>query len=97
MTNAGACPLLLAGVSTGLAALAHLACIALGAPAFRFMGAGERTARAAEAGRMGPVLITLGIAAVLAIWAAYALSAGRHIAPLPLSRPALAAISSSMT
>lgn len=93
MTNADACPLLLAGVFTGLAALAHLACIALGAPAFRFMGAGERMARAVEAGRMRPVLITLGIAAVLAVWAAYALSAVGHIAPLPISRPVLAAIS----
>jgi len=94
MTNAGAYPLLLAGILTGLTSLAHLACIALGAPAFRFMGAGERMARAVEAGRIKPVLVTLGVAAVLALWAFYALSAATLNEPLPLTRPLL--VGSSM-
>jgi hypothetical protein len=73
--------------------LAHLACIALGARAFRLMGAGESMARAVEAGKIRPVLVTLGIATVLAVWASYALSAAGHIAPLPLTGPVLVAIS----
>lgn len=93
MNAAGDIPLLAAGAITALAALAHLACIVLGAPAFRFMGAGERMARAVEAGRLKPVLITLGIAAVLAVWSAYALSATGRLEPLPLTRPALVGIS----
>ena len=48
MDGAGATALWLAGVCCLLAALAHLACIAIGPAAFRFMGAGERMARAAQ-------------------------------------------------
>ena len=49
MYSAGAQSLILAGVLSSLAAIAHLACIALGGQAFRFMGAGERMARAIDA------------------------------------------------
>jgi hypothetical protein len=95
MYSAGAQALILAGVLSALAALAHLACIALGAPAFRFMGAGERMARAIEAGRIQPILVTLGIVAVLATWAAYAFSGAGVIGGLPFTKlvlPAVAAV-----
>ena len=85
--------LILAGALTVAAALAHLACIAIGAPAYRFMGAGERMARAAEAGKVRPTLITAAIAAVLLGWALYAFSAAKVIGPLPLTGWALSAIS----
>jgi hypothetical protein len=51
-------------------------------------------ARAAERGDMRPALITAAIAAVLAIWAAYAFSGAGLIARLPLLRIALVAIAS---
>lgn len=49
-------------------------------------------ARAAEAGRLQPTLITLAIAAVLMVWAIYALSAAGFISRLPLTRVAVLAI-----
>lgn len=81
--------LVLGGTLSAVAAVAHLACIAIGAPAYRLMGAGERMARAAELRRVGPTLITLGIAATLSLWAAYAF-AGAGIAPrLPFMKAML--------
>ena len=74
------------------AAIAHLACIALGPSAYRFMGAGEKMARAVEAGRIKPTVVTLAISAVLLGWAAYALSGAGVIGPLPLTKLALLAI-----
>lgn len=93
MDAPGALALTLAGVLTLLAALAHLACIALGAPAYRVMGAGGRMVRAVEAGRVRPTLVTLGIAAVLATWAAYAFSGAGLIRTLPFATLVLPAIS----
>ncbi len=93
MPAPGSLALTLGGLLSIAAALAHLACIAIGAPAYRFMGAGERVARAAEAGRIEPTLVTLGIAAMLSVWAAYAFSGARLIAPLPFTVPVLALIS----
>lgn len=95
MYSAGAQALILAGVLSSLAAVAHLACIVLGAPAFRFMGAGERMARAIEAGRIRPALVTLSIAVVLSGWAAYAFSGAGLIGELPFAKlvlPAVAAV-----
>jgi hypothetical protein len=70
----------------------HLACIAGGPSWYRFLGAGEGMARAAERGEPRPALITAGIAIVLAIWACYAFSGAGLIARLPLLRIALPAI-----
>lgn len=95
MPSAGSQALMAAGVLTALASLAHLACIVLGAPAYRAMGAGERMARAAAAGRPGPAVVTLAIALVLAAWAAYAFSGAGLLAPLPYTGvvlPAVAAV-----
>lgn len=85
--------LLLGGALSALAAIAHLACIAIGAPAYRLMGAGEGMARAAEAGRWLPTVITLGIAGVLGLWAWYAWAAAGRAPRLPLMRLALTTIS----
>jgi hypothetical protein len=85
--------LALGAALSAAAAVAHLACIPIGAPAYRWMGAGERMARAAEAGRLRPTLVTLGIAGVLLLWSAYALSGAGVIGTLPLTRLALAFIS----
>jgi len=84
---------LLAGGGLSLiASLMHFACIAGGPSWYRFMGAGDRMARAAERGEARPALITAGIAAMLAVWAAYAFSAGGLIGRLPLLRTALVII-----
>ena len=79
-----------------LAAVAHLACITLGAPAYRLMGAGERMVRAAEAGSPVPARVTLAIAAVLFGWTAYALSGAGVLLRLPLTGPVLVAITAAL-
>jgi hypothetical protein len=69
-----------------------LACIAFGAPAYRVMGAGERMARAAEAGRLNPAVITLTIAAVLLVWALYAFSGAGVVRQLPFTNVVVPAV-----
>jgi hypothetical protein len=95
MLSAGAHALLLGAAFSAVAALAHLVCIVVGPKAYRVMGAGERMARAAQAGRLQPTLVTLAIAAVLFVWAAYALSGAGVIGHLPLTRFALVAITAA--
>jgi hypothetical protein len=89
----GSLALLLGAGLSAVAAIAHLACIVIGAPAYRFMGAGEPMARAVEAGQLRPTLVTLAVAGVLFIWAAFALSGAGVLGPLPLTKFALVAIS----
>jgi hypothetical protein len=84
--------LLTAAVLNALVALLHIACVAGGAPWYRFLGAGEDMARMAEAGRWYPAVLTLGIAAVFCVWSLYALSGADVIRRLPLVRIALCAI-----
>lgn len=93
MHNLGSHALMIGGTLSAIAALAHLACIALGPSAYRFMGAGERMARAVEAGKRKPALITLAIASILLLWALYAFSGAGIIPRLPLTKIALALIS----
>jgi hypothetical protein len=97
MGGSGTLALILAGTLTSLAALAHLACIVLGPRAFRFMGAGDRTVRAVEAGRIQPFVVTLLVAAVLAIWASYAFAAAGLAGPLPFDEVVLPAIAAVLT
>ena len=92
MIGSGRTALVLAGVGSIVASLAHLACIVGGPDWFRAMGAGERMARMVERGAIMPLVVTVFIAAVLAVWAAYALSAAGLIGRLPLTRLALTAI-----
>ena len=80
------------GVLSAAASLIHLATIAGGPDWYRFFGAGEEMAQAAERGSLMPPLVTLGIAAVLAVWALYAFSGAGLIRRLPLLRTALVAI-----
>lgn len=84
--------LVIGAAFSGTAALLHLACIAFGAPWYRFMGAGEHMAQMAMAGHWYPTVVTLAIAAMLAVWALYALSGAGVIPRLPLLRVALCAI-----
>jgi len=91
---AGRNPWLIAGGWLSLfAALLHLAIIVGGAEWYRFFGAGEAMAQAAERGDPMPALVTLAIAIVLAIWAGYAFAGAGAIRRLPLMRTGLVAIS----
>lgn len=92
MANPAATALILGAAFSAAAAAAHLACIVVGARAYRFMGAGERMARAAQARKLRPTLVTLAIASVLFIWSAYALSGAGVITALPFTRLALLSI-----
>jgi hypothetical protein len=85
--------LIVGGVLSAAASLLHLAVIAGGPSWYRFFGAGEGMARMAERGSLTPTLVTIGIATVLAVWAAYAFSGAGLIARLPLMRTALVLIS----
>lgn len=84
--------LIVAAALSTVAALLHVAIVLGGAPWYRFFGAGESMASAAEAGRAYPAIVTLGIAGVLALWAAYALSGAGLLAALPFLKWCLAAI-----
>lgn len=84
--------LILAGLLSAAAALLHLAVIFGGPDWYRFFGAGEEMARMAERGSITPTLITLGITAVLAIWAAYAFSGAGLLPRLPLLKTGLVVI-----
>lgn len=81
--------LLAAGAASAIAAIAHLLCIVNGAAWYQAMGAGERMVRAVAAGRVAPHLVTVGIAATLAICAAYAWSGAGLLPRLPLVTPVL--------
>jgi len=84
--------LVAAGILSAAAALAHLGVILGGARWYAVFGAGRRMVEMAERGSPVATLITLAIAAVLAIWAAFAFSGAGLIPTLPLTRWALAAI-----
>ena len=84
--------LVVGGGLSAAAAVLHLAVIAGGPDWYRFFGAGEGMARAAEQGSLAPPLVTLAIAMGLAVWAAYAFSAAGLIRRLPLTRTALVLI-----
>ena len=84
---------LLAAAWMSVAASAiHVAAIVGGPDWYRFFGAGEELARAAERGSPVPAIMTLVIAAIIAAWAAFAFSAAGIIRRLPLVRTALLAI-----
>jgi hypothetical protein len=86
-------PWLVAGGLLSLAASAlHIGCIVGGPEWYRFFGAGEAMAQAAERGEAYPALVTFAIAVILAIWAAYAFAGAGLIRRLPLMRTALVAI-----
>lgn len=87
-------PLVIAACLSAVASLLHVCIVIGGAQWYRFFGAGERMASAAADGRSYPAVVTSGIAAVLALWSAYALSGAGIIEPLPLLKLALIVITS---
>jgi hypothetical protein len=89
--------LCLAGALSACVAAAHAATLVLGAPAYRYLGAGERMARLAERGAPGPPIITVALTLMFAAWAAYAFSGAGLLRPLPLLRPVLLATGAAYT
>lgn len=86
-------PWLITGAAlSAIAAMLHACIILGGARWYRFFGAGERMARAAERASWRPTVITAGIALVLFVWMGYALSGAGAIPALPLTRVALPGI-----
>lgn len=87
-------PWLLGGAALSFAAAAlHIAMIFGGPEWYRFFGAGEQIATAAERGSLMPAAITSGIAILLTLWALYALSGAGRVRRLPLLRTGLVVIS----
>lgn len=81
------------GVLSLVASLLHAGCIVFGATWFRFFGAPEPLIRAYENGDPKLVWITIGIVAILAIWAVYAFSGAGRLRRVPLLRTGLVLIS----
>ena len=75
-----------------LAAVLHILVIFGGPDWYRFFGAGEQMAQAAERGSWMPPAVTLAIAAVLVIWALYAFSGAGRVGRMPLLRTGLVVI-----
>jgi hypothetical protein len=84
--------LMMGAALSALAAVLHVGCIIFGASWYRFFGAGERMAQLASQGSWYPTVVTFFIAAMLAVWSAYALSGAGIVPRLPLLRLALCAI-----
>lgn len=74
--------LVLGSLGSFAVASLHLWIVWNGAPAYRFFGAGEAIARAAEQGSTLPGLLTLGIASAFALFGVYAWLGTQHN-PLP--------------
>lgn len=92
MTSTKSTVLVVAAMLSAIAALLHLACLIIGAPMFRLMGAGEQMAQLHLAGHWYPVAITSAIAVILLGWSLYALSGAGVIRRLPLLRTVLTAV-----
>ncbi len=78
--------LLTAASLSFLASLLHFACIVVGAPLFRVLGAGDEVLRMLERGSSHPKWIAFIVACALLVCSAYALSAAGAIMQLPLQR-----------
>ena len=84
--------LIAGGILSAIASALHLAIIVGGPSWYRWAHAGDGMVAMAERGEARAWIITLGIAAVLAVFAAYAFSAAGLLPRLPLMRLALVGI-----
>jgi hypothetical protein len=89
----GAGLLTLAALASSAIAVLHLCIIVAGAPAYRYFVFPPAFATAAESGSIVPALVTLGLAACFATYAAYGFSGGGRIVRLPRLRHGLVIIS----
>jgi hypothetical protein len=84
--------LLVGAALSALAALAHVAIVIGGSSWYRFFGAGEKFAIAAEQGKLFPAFVTLGIALVLLVWSLVAISGSGALPSFPFLKIALCLI-----
>ena len=87
----------LGGILSFTVALLHLAIIFIGASAYRYFGAGEDMATAAESGSAFPAVLTLVLVAIFAIWGFYGLSGAGVVRRLPFLKIALILIGAVYT
>lgn len=85
--------LVIGGICSATASLAHIGCIVQGPSWYRFFGAPEPLIRALENGNPTLHWVTAGIAVILAVWAVYAFAGAGLLRRLPLMRTALVLIS----
>jgi hypothetical protein len=78
-------------LNLGVAAL-HVGVATLGAPAYRYFGAGNDMASWAEQGSPLPAIITLGLAILFAVFGVYAFSAAGSVPRLPFLAPVVLAV-----
>lgn len=84
--------LTLAGAGTAAIAVLHVVIPLMGGPAYRYFGAGEPMAKAAEAGSWRPAALTLVIALVFLVFSLYAFAGASHVRRPPLLRAGLIGI-----
>lgn len=87
----------LGGILSFAIALLHVVIIFVGSSAYRYFGAGEDVATAAESGSAFPAVLTLFLAAIFAIWGFYGLSGAGVIRRLPLLKIVLILIGAVYT
>ena len=80
-----------------IVAVLHLWIIAIGAPAYRYTGAGESMVRLAEQGSVIPALVTSGAIALFVLAGLYPLSAAGWVPRLPFLRLGLVCIAAVYT
>lgn len=74
---------------SALIALLHLACLFVGAPMYRWLGAGDHVVKMAESGKLQPAIAALMVTLGLMLYAFYALAAAGvfgTLSALPLKR-----------
>lgn len=69
-----------------LVAALHIYIIIAGAPGYRYFGAGEEFAQAAETGKYFPAIVTSGIVIMFVVFGVFALAGAGVIQELPLMR-----------
>jgi hypothetical protein len=84
--------LLVGAVLSAIAALVHVAIVVGGPSWYRFFGAGEKFAVAAEQGKLLPAVVTLGISLVLLSWSFFAISGSGALPAFPFLKIALCLI-----
>jgi hypothetical protein len=84
--------LLVGAVLSAMAALVHVAIVIGGPSWYRFFGAGEKFATAAEQGKLLPAVVTLGISLVLLSWSLFAISGSGALPAFPFLKIALCLI-----
>jgi hypothetical protein len=80
------------GIMNVAVGLVHIGAVFIGPAAFRYLRAGERIAKMADAGSIVPTIVAFGLASVFLVFALYAFSAAGTMRKLPFLRPVVLGI-----